>query len=250
MKNFDPVNAMAVEFQAAFSTFLARPSVARLVCGEATLKEYGSFMRQVFHQTRENPQTQAHATLFFRGKQRECVRGFLKHALAEVDHDELARIDLRHLGVPMSELADDIPFERALPETIALSAYIFHQIQHVSPLCYVGFMYFLEFMPTTVGEGATAALDHMGVPENCRSFIQDHVTIDMAHTKLMDNYLTQMVRNEDELAIVAGAMRDTATLYGHMIDAAFDSSSSCELRGEARAEFEPSGVREQEVEFA
>ncbi len=247
MKNLDPVTSMASEFQAAFAKFLARPSVTRLIRGKATLAEYGSFMRQVFHQTRENPQTQAHATLFFRGRQRACVRGFLKHALAEVDHDELARNDLRHLGVPMSALAEDIPFERALPETTALSAYIFHQIQHVSPLCYVGFMYFLEFMPTTIGEGAVDALDLMGVPTNCRSFILDHVTIDAAHIKLMDNYLQEMVTDEHELAIVANAMADTARLYGHMIDAAFEDSKTCELRGEARAEIATSDARAREL---
>ncbi|MFT5151888.1 MAG: hypothetical protein ACI841_001875, partial [Planctomycetota bacterium] len=142
MKNFNPVSAMATEFEAALTSFLARPSVARLVAGEATLPEYGSFMREVFHQTRENPQAQAHATAYFRGEQRNSVRGFMKHAISEIGHDELARNDLKQLGVPMSELADQIPHERPLPETVALSAYIYHQIQHVSPLCYLGFMYF------------------------------------------------------------------------------------------------------------
>ncbi|MFT5154349.1 MAG: hypothetical protein ACI841_004356 [Planctomycetota bacterium] len=224
MNSFNPVERMAAEFATAFESFLSRPAVSRLVNGEISLDEYGSFLRQVFHQTRENPQAQAHATAYFRGSQRNSIRTFMKHAVSEINHDELARRDLKGLGIPMSDLADQIPSEQPLPETSALIAFAYYQMQFLDPIGYLGCVYFLEFMPTSIGPGAGVALDKIGVPQDCRSFIEDHVAIDVAHNKLMEGYLRDLIPTEKEFAPVAAAMRVMARLYGTMIDAAFEAA--------------------------
>ena len=212
------------EFRTAFATFLDRPAARRLVQGEATLNEYGSFLRQVFHQTRDNPQLQAHATAYFRGAQRTCIRKFLGHAVSEIGHEYLALSDLENLGVPASGLVDQIPHETPLPETQAFTAYAHYQMQFVDPVAYLGIVYFLEFMPTTIGAGAALALDRMGVPAEARSFIEDHVAIDVAHNRLMESYLELLAPTEDKRSLVAIAMRAAARLYGNLIEAAFETA--------------------------
>ncbi|MFT7667586.1 MAG: hypothetical protein ACI8X5_000265 [Planctomycetota bacterium] len=225
MNSFDPVSRMNAEFKLAFDAFLARPAVARFVTGNASLAEYGSYMRQVFHQTRENPQAQAHATAYFRGSQRKCIKAFLKHAVSELSHDMLALNDLKNLEIPMSNLVDQIPSEQPLPETSALIAFAYYQMQYLDPVGYLGCVYFLEFMPTSIGADAQGALDKMGVPAGARSFIADHVAIDVAHNKLMESYLRELVPTEKELAVVAAAMRVTGRLYANMIEAAFEAAA-------------------------
>ncbi len=240
MSTFDPVAMMTAEFELAFGAFLRRPAVARFVNGEATLAEYGSFLRQVYHQTRENPQAQAHATAYFRGTQRNSIKQFMKHAVSELGHDELAREDIRNLNIPMSDLVDGMPSEQPLPETSALIAFAYYQMQFLDPVGYLGCVYFLEFMPTSIGRGAGDALDKMGVPQDARSFVDDHVAIDVAHNKLMEGYLPDLVPTVCDFAPVAAAMRVTARLYGNMIDAAFEAAEREGLEPCVGAELVPS----------
>lgn len=224
MSHSEAATRISDEFRMTFATFLERPAVRRLVQGEATLIEYGSFLRQVFHQTRDNPQLQAHATAYFRGDQRTCIRKFLGHAVSEIGHEYLALRDLENLGVPASVLVDRIPHETPLPETQAFTAYAHYQMQFVDPVAYLGVVYFLEFMPTTIGEGAALALDRMGVPADSRSFIDDHVAIDVAHNRLMESYLEFLAPTEDKQNLIASAVKAAARLYGNMIEAAFEAA--------------------------
>jgi hypothetical protein len=229
MNSLEPSLKVNEAFQLAFQAFLSRPSVSRLVRGAASLEEYGSYLRQVFHQTRDNPQLQAHATAYFRGQQRQCIKKFLAHACAELGHEFLALGALERLGIPASKLVNEIPNELPLPETQALTAFAHYQMQFVDPVGYLGMVYFLEFMPTSIGSDAGAALEQMGVPVECRSFIEDHVTIDVAHNRMMNDYLEQMITTEAELAIVIASVAAVARLYGNMIEAAFEVAQQAGL---------------------
>jgi hypothetical protein len=194
--------------------------MARFLAGDIGLGRYRGLLRQIFHDTRDNPQMQAMATVYFRGAQRAAIKGFYRHAISEIGHDQLAMNDLVALGEDVSQL----PFENPLPATTALLAYPFYQISNLNPVGYLGYLFFLEFMPTGAGKGFIAKLREIGVPDNALSFITDHTTIDVGHNRAMETYVGQLVRSDADLQSVLYAMRVTGRLYADMIAAAFEQA--------------------------
>ncbi|AKF04304.1 iron-containing redox enzyme family protein [Sandaracinus amylolyticus] len=204
-------------FRSVQAEFLASAALRRVAAGGIGLSHYASYLSQVFHHTRENPQIQALATVYFRGAQRELIKPFFRHATSEIGHDRLALDDLRELGAARESL----PFENPLPETCALIAFPFYQIQNLDPIGYLGYLYFLEFLPTGHGAQIMTALERAGVPRSAMRFLHDHTTIDVHHNRMMEDYARALIRSERDLATVLYAMRVTGRLYARMIEAAF-----------------------------
>jgi predicted GNAT family N-acyltransferase len=211
------MDRLRADFSCIAEPFNASPAVARLRRGEATVAEYASLMTAIAQQARENPQIQAYATAFFRGHQRELVGLFCKHAVSEIGHDQLASDDVATLGYATDGLFKQQP----LPTTIALTAYAYYTISHIGPVSYLGYLFFLEFLPTAFGAEYLQALDAIGVHADARTFIQDHATIDVGHNKLMERYVDQLITNEDEYESVRFAMEVTGKLYANMVEEAF-----------------------------
>jgi hypothetical protein len=197
--------------------FLQSQALRRLGEGRLTAAHYASYLRQVFHHTRENPQIQALATVYFRGHQRAAIKRFFKHASSEIGHDQLALEDLKTLG----EDVDALPYENPLPETTALLAFPFYQIHNLNPVGYLGYLFFLEFLPTGSGGALMTALDRVGVPRTAMRFLHDHSTIDVGHNRMMENYAEILITTQRELRSVVYAMQVTGVLYARMIEAAF-----------------------------
>ncbi len=203
-------------FNPILDEFLASSAMASLMREEMTIEEYRSILRQIFHHTRENPQLQALATVYFRGKQREMVRPFFAHAASEIGHDQLALNDFITLGGnPMHT-----PYENPLPATSALLAYGFYQIYNLNPLGYLGYLFFLEFMPTSAGATLMEKLRAIGVKDNALTFIKDHAEIDIGHNKMMEKYVACLVDDESDLDCIEYSMRTTGYLYAQMLQQA------------------------------
>jgi len=200
-------------FQPTLEAFLRSPPMAALYAGDMTVAEYRSILRQIFHHTRENPQLQALATVYFRGAQRDMVRPFFAHAASEVGHDQLALNDFATLGGDPA----NVPYENPLPATSALLAYGFYQIYNLNPLGYLGYLFFLEFTPTARGEEMMEHLRALGVPENAMTFLRDHTEIDVGHNKMMEKYVAKMVHAEADLDCIGYAMKTTGHLYEQML---------------------------------
>lgn len=225
MKN--KMEIIKAEWKKSYEEILKSRPFQRILSGDLTVDHYKSVLCQIFHHARENPQIQALATIAFRGKQRDLVKPFYRHAISEVGHDQLALNDLVALGEDVSK----IPFERPLPATSAIIAYGFYQAQHLNPVGYLGYLFHLEFMPTQSGGAAMEALKRAGVPENAMSFIHDHATIDIHHNKLMETYVEQLVQTEQDLQDVIYAARTTARLYKNMLEEAFEQADHPEAWG-------------------
>ncbi|MEM7705658.1 MAG: iron-containing redox enzyme family protein [Pseudomonadota bacterium] len=214
------LQAIQQQFESALAEFSQCRAIKLLQSGDMTVDDYKWVLRQIFHHARENPQIQALATVYFRGEQREAVRGFLTHAVSEIGHDKLALNDLACLGEDVS----GIPTENPLPATTALIALPFYQIYNLNPVGYLGYLYFLEFTPTSVGGAYMEALAAKGVPPEAMTFLKDHVTIDVGHNKLMEGYIEKLVNTEADLSAVSYAMQVTARLYANMLDGAVEQA--------------------------
>lgn len=186
-------------------------------------------LREIHHYAKEDPQIQVLAAVYFRGDDRAMVKMFFKHATAEVGHDLLALQDLKSLGEDVSLVSSTNP----LPSTLALTAFPFYQITYRNPIGFLGYLYFLEFMPTHFGGAIRESLTAAGIPATAMTFLQEHITVDISHNRLMEEYLTRLVRNDTDLSATIYAMRVTAELYSHMLWGAIESV--CDNRSYGRS---------------
>lgn len=209
-------------FDRAIDEFNNCEGMRRLWSDELNQSHYAGLMREIFHHSRENPQLQALATVFFRGQQRGMVKPFLRHAISEVGHDQLALSDAAAVGMDVTL----VPKQRPLPATTALIAFPFYQINNQNALGYLGYLYFLESMPTSFGALYQDAFNRMGITEEAMTFLCDHTTIDVGHTQAMQGYISALVKTPADLAEAQYAMRVTGELYGNMLTAAFASADA------------------------
>lgn len=212
-------------WRAVEQEFMASRPMRRLQRGEVGLGHYAAYLRETYFYTREDPQKQATATARFRGADREMVKHFLRHALSEVGHDQMALADLAAIGFDTSRIPDEEP----LPATIAMTGFAYYAINYRHPIAYLGWLYFLEFLPTSGGGGIAAALGKIGVPESAMTFLDEHRNVDVHHNKLMRTYADHMIRTEADLAEVAYAMKVTGTLFANMLEGAFEAADRGDL---------------------
>ena len=225
-------------FQPVLEEFLNSSPMRALRGGEMTVADYRAILRQIFHHTRENPQLQALATVYFRGRQRDVARAFYRHSFSEIGDDQLALNDF----VTLSGDASGVPYENPLPATTALLSYGFYQIYNLNPVGYLGYLFFLEFTPTRAGGALLEALTNAGVPRNAMTFLKDHTTVDVGHNKLMETYVDRLVRSEAELDCIVYAMKTTGYLYAEMLAHAMADARSPAVRGWNWEELNADGV--------
>jgi pyrroloquinoline quinone (PQQ) biosynthesis protein C len=205
--------------------FMTSDPIRRLAAGSLTIDHYAAYLRETYFYTRENPQIQAWSTAWFREESRDMVKMFLKHSISEVGHDQLALNDLESMGYH----SEGIPSENPLPGTIALTAFAFYGIQFRSLYTYLGYLYFLEFLPTSKGRDLANALRNIGVPERSLSFMQEHNTVDLHHNQLMRVYADKMLQKPEAEREVAYAMEATGDLYRGKLSGAFEAVDSGSL---------------------
>lgn len=199
--------------------FMASAPMRRLEGRQLTLPHYAAYLRETYFYTREDPQIQAACTTYFRGTDRALVKLFLHHAISEVGHDQLALDDLRLLGFDTTRISSEYP----LPNTTALISFPFYAMQYRSTYSYLGYLYFLEFIPTSRGAGIIGSLKEMGVPDGALTFLQEHNAVDVQHNKLMRRYANEMLRDIAARDEVAYSMQVTSTLFANMLEGAFTS---------------------------
>lgn len=192
--------------------------VQRMASGDFTKDHYIGMMQQIYLQVRENPSLQALSTSKFRGSQRDIIKMYLKHAVSEVGHDDLVLDDLKALGVDVSQMR----YQKPLPSVAACIAFPYWAIHQLNPMTYLGFIFHLEAMPTNSGNKYMEMLKAKGIPESAMTFIQEHATVDIAHNKLMAEYLEVAIQNEEDLEAVIYGAKVGAELYFKMVDETFE----------------------------
>ena len=192
--------------------------VQRLAERDLSLSHYKGLLLETYHHAGLNPQIQAFSTFYMDRHLHKLQKMFFQHATSEIGHDELALNDLIALGEDEKTMRSYVP----LPETIAFNAYVIYKIQFENPISYLGYLFHLEYLPMKHGASYIESLKLIGVPDEALSFIKDHSTVDMGHTRLMEhNYVQTLVKDEATFEVVSRTMYDSCRLHLNMIEAAF-----------------------------
>jgi len=230
--------AIKVAFDEAMVLFNQSPAIEFLKAGKLTIAHYKSVLREIYHYTKEDPQLQGLAAVYFRGSDRHSVKLFLRHAIAEVGHDLMALEDLKVLGEPI----ENVHRENPLPATIALTSFPFYWVTYQNSIGYLGYLYFLEHMPTQHGALYAKTLSAAGVPEGAMGFLKEHMQVDVGHNKLMVQYVEQLIHNRRDVDSVIYSMRVTGELYANMLWSAIQRADSNVSFGTAWGEVQRSQV--------
>ena len=214
-------------FQPIQQQFLTSKPILELAAGAMTKAQYRSILREQYHQVREHPQMHTALTTKFAGKKRAFVKSFFDHATAEYGHEQLALNDFATLGGD----ASFVPYENPLPATTALLAFGNHQIYHLNPVGYLGYVFFLEFIPTSTGGSLLEMLKNIGVGDNAVSFLRDHAEVDVHHNRLMERYVDGLITSEADFDAVVYALWTTSNLYLNMMTDAMEDATVNAERG-------------------
>ena len=155
------------------------------------------------------------------------VKDFLRHATSEIGHDQLALNDIEAMGFDTS----GITHGRPLPATVALTAFAYYQITGKNAVGYLGYLYFLEFMPVRSGADYIEGLTKLQVPLEATSFLQDHSVIDVGHSQAMTKYADCLTTCQRDIDDVIYSMRVTGELYSIFVERTFESVDAAGMPG-------------------
>lgn len=213
------IDAAIKTWQETMTQEMARPWSMRLNTGNLSLCHYKGFLLETFHNTKKNPQLQAFATMYFKDISYGITKKFFLHASSEVSHDSLAFNDLANLGVSPEFIKQTKP----LPTTRALSALAIHNLMFDNPIRYLGYLFHLEYTPMVNGEKIISMIKSFGVPDNALTFLDEHVSVDPAHVKMLSDYMEELTKTDDDFKELQAGIRDFIILHNRMLEGAFEN---------------------------
>lgn len=217
----DRLKHIDAEWNACYEKLSRSEFFRKLGSGALELRHYKGFLRESFHNTRQNPATMALFIAHVKTGEPKLKAKFLKHTAMELGHDEMALDDLRALG----EEVDSIRTARPLIATEAMAGFIMMQIQHRNPLAYLGYLYHLEAIPVRMGAAAMSALGGLGIPPNAVGFLKEHLEADPLHSKWNREYIEGFVQSDSDFDAVIFGLRGTSELHGMMFQSLLDEAS-------------------------
>jgi pyrroloquinoline quinone (PQQ) biosynthesis protein C len=191
----------------------SNPFFLALENGTFTAEHYAMLLRELYHNTHENPEGLALMTGHLKGEQRRLNKRFFRHSLVESGHDEMAADDLKTLGYDFEPLKR----ERPLVTTEAFSAFPIFQVQRRNPISYLAYLYHLEQIASTRGILVVKHCLSIGVPQSAMSFMLEHTDADPGHTLWNEEYIEALVRTDEDLDAYRYGLRGSVRLHALML---------------------------------
>jgi len=185
----------------------------RIASGDLTMAHYVSILTQIYFQVREHPQALAAMTLNIPPTKGKMIKAILKHALSETGHDQLALDDIKTLGFDIH----NIPHGKPNAATQKMLDFMREKLRLENGVSYLGYLFHLEFLPTQMGWQYIKSLKKIGIPDRATTFIREHAEIDVAHNRLMEAYIDELIHSKEDLKNFIITAQTAALLYGNMI---------------------------------
>jgi Iron-containing redox enzyme len=178
-----------------------------------SLQHYAMFLREEYFNTFENPEALVFMATHLKGVKRKINKGFIRHALSEMGHFQLAANDLESLGYASNTLQH----QRPLVTTEAFFAFSMFQVQHRNPIAFLGYVYHLEKIAVTKGRELVNYLSSIGVPIKAMSFLTEHTDVDPGHMNWNEEYIRELVLTPDDLENYLYGLRGAVKMHAVML---------------------------------
>lgn len=133
---------------------------------------------------------------------------FMQFAKEEIGHEEMAKTDLKNLGVAEPVLPDDWRPHPLMSAVIAHAEYMVR----INPISYTGALYALESIGASLTKYHEEA-GHWGYPENAIRWLKVHATVNEGHAEFMKKHALEFAKTEADVTDILHAGYTMARLY-------------------------------------
>lgn len=213
-------NALTDEIAPLWDRMLNTRIVRALVTDEQVTNEaLQVYLLESYHYAKHNAQHQA--TVVYRANvcNREFMREALRHALEEVDHDQLALRDLERSGLDRAAVEQSLP----LPETLAFSAFMYDWTMRYNPIGRLGYSLWAENTHDVLPAMIERIKTKFDVRENrAISFFTAHAVLDRKHGQEARDNIDRFAVTPDDRHAVRVVAHTSLKLFINLLEAMYD----------------------------
>jgi pyrroloquinoline quinone (PQQ) biosynthesis protein C len=194
-----------------FRTLVSESSV-----DPALLKLY---LIESYHYVKHNAQHQAMVVWRTDVRNRMYMKKMLRHAIEEVDHDQLALNDLEAMGMNREQVERSVP----LPQTAGFTGYLYHEVTRGNPLARLGYSLWAEGANVLVHEVVGAIKSKFGISrDHDLSFFVAHAALDERHHEQAMEAIDRFVLTAEDREAVRTIAFTTFELFLGLLEAIYE----------------------------
>jgi pyrroloquinoline quinone (PQQ) biosynthesis protein C len=198
--------------------FSSRMLQALMSDEKAPIELWRVYLWESYHYVKHNGINQALAVLRTDVTEKRLMIRYLKHALEEIDHDEMCLRDLEKLGIPK----EVVTASRPLPETAAFSSFLYDFVLRDNPIGRLGYSFWAEGMNEESGLIVSRLRYHYGLRDDHMQFVLAHSHLDEKHGRECAETIERFAtRPEDREAILWFGVATCHQFY-YVLEAMYD----------------------------
>ena len=199
-------------------SILSHPLNRAIQATELSLKQYRTFMMDVFSYAKHSPQIIALTSVRLFERAPDLARYCVGHSAEEVGHDKWAASDLKDLGMTDKEI------EAVRPSTpcLRLLGLEYYYAQQSNPMGMMGWMFVLESLGGNVGNSLAQSIDAaLDLKGKGTYFLGGHGEADIQHSHDLFEIVAKTVKDPDDVEAFERMALEGGRLYVEMMDHAF-----------------------------
>jgi pyrroloquinoline quinone (PQQ) biosynthesis protein C len=176
------------------------------------------YLWESYHYVKHNGINQALAVLRTDTTEKRLMIRYLKHALEEIDHDNLCLHDLEKLGIARDVVIRSSP----LPETAAFASFLYDYVLRENPMGRLGYSFWAEGSNESAAPLIERLRFHFKLPDDHMHFVLAHAKLDEHHAQDCIQTIEQFAkRPEDQEAILFFGVA-TCHQFSYVLEAMYD----------------------------
>ncbi len=209
-------NELVPKWEHLMSTRIFRALMGDEPVGVELLQLY---LIESYHYVKHNAQHQALAVWQKDVRDRDFMRAALRHALEEVDHDQMALRDLERMGIERERVIRSEP----LAETMGFTGYLYYLVTRDNPVGRLGYSIWAEGTQKMGPVLINRIKNKYGIADDKKiSFFAAHATLDMKHGEECRRSIERFARTPEDQYAVRVAAHTTLKLFINVLEAVYD----------------------------
>lgn len=185
---------------------------------KAPIDLWKCYLWESYHYVKHNGINQAMAVLRTDVGEKRLMIRYLKHALEEIDHDEMCLRDLEKMGVPRAT----VMASRPLPETLAFSSLLYDFVMRDNPIGRLGYSFWAEGFNEESGFIVNRLRHHFGLPDDHMQFVVAHAVLDEKHAKDCADTIERFAKTDADREAILYFGKATLHQFYYVLEAMYE----------------------------
>jgi pyrroloquinoline quinone (PQQ) biosynthesis protein C len=177
------------------------------------------YLLESYHYVKHNAQHQAMVVWRSDVRERLYMKKMLRHAIEEVDHDQLALNDLVKLGIDRAAAERSTP----LAQTAALTGYLYYEVTRGNPYGRLGYSLWAEGANHLIHEVVSEIKKKLHITEDRDlTFFVAHAALDERHHAEASEAIDRFVRTAEDREAVRRVAFTSFEIFLGLLEAIYD----------------------------